>query len=77
MQGQDVPIKDLNESKVKTYPELDKYPTAEENDPYTIFIQGVDPDADEYVPRNVEVLRDDGRIKHIRVRGSPVQALRA
>ena len=45
---QDAPIKDLNESKVKTYPELGKYPTFDERDVVSIlpFVEGIDPDAD-------------------------------
>src|SRR5918996_5257647 len=75
---QDVPIKNLSESKVKTFPELDKYPTYGENDIYMSFVQGIDPDEYDSIPRNVEVLRDDGfRIEHIRVRGLPTEALAA
>ena len=35
---------------MKAYPELDRYPTAEENSPYTIFIQGINPDAETSTP---------------------------
>ena len=73
---QDVPIKNLSESKVKTFPELDKYPTYGENDIYMSFVQGIDPDEYDSIPRNVEVLRDDSRVKHIRVKGSLVEALK-
>src|SRR5918996_1198835 len=74
---QDVPIKNLSESKVKPFPELHKYPTYEENDIYMSFVQGIDPDEYDSIPRNVEVLRDDGRIKHIKVKGLPTEALAA
>jgi hypothetical protein len=67
----------LSDSKVKAYPELDRYPTAEENSPYTIFIQGINPDEYDSIPRNGEILRDDNRVKHIRVRGLPTEALAA
>lgn len=67
---QDVPVKDIREPRVKTYPELDKYPVYDESDVYFPFGQGIDLDESDSVPGNVELLRDDGRIKHIRVRGS-------
>jgi hypothetical protein len=34
---QDVPIKDLRKVKVKAYPELDKYPTYEENEMFISY----------------------------------------
>ena len=52
---QDAPIKDLNESKVKTFPELSHYPTYDESDTYLPFVQGIDPDAETSIP-DVEVL---------------------
>ena len=75
---QDVPLKNINDSRVKAYPELDHYPTAEENDIWLPFVQGIDPDADEDIPNNIEVISDDGfRHKHIRVKGMPTEALAA
>lgn len=62
---------------MKTYPELDKYPIFEDNDIHMPFVQGIDPDEYDSVPGNVEVLRDDCRIKHIHVKGSLVEALAA
>ena len=50
----------------------------DENDPDMIFAEGIDPDADEdNIPSNIEVISDDGRYKHIRVKGSPVEAMAA
>ncbi|MGH9983261.1 MAG: hypothetical protein ACRD8W_04805 [Nitrososphaeraceae archaeon] len=72
---QDVPIKDLSESKVRTYTELDHYPPYEENDIYLPFVEGVNQDADEDIPSNVEVVSDDGHRKHIRVKGLPMEVL--
>lgn len=73
---QDAPIKDMSESKVRTYTELSHYPTYEENDIYMPFVQGIDPDADAGdIPSNIEVVSDDGRHKHIRVKGLPTEAL--
>jgi len=74
---QDAPIKDLNESKVKTYPELEKYPTFDERDVCLPFVEGIDPDADgDNISGNIEIVSDDGfRHKHIRVKGLPVEAL--
>jgi hypothetical protein len=75
---QDVPVKDIRDTKVKAFPELDHYPTADEDDVWLPFVQGVDPDADEQdIPRNIEVISDDGRHKHIRVKGLPTEALAA
>jgi ribosomal protein L37AE/L43A len=71
---QDIPLKNIKESRVKTFPELSKYPTYDESDVYLPFVQGIDPDAETSIP-DVEVLRDDGRIKHIRVKGLPTEAL--
>ena len=73
---QDVPIKDISESKVRTFTELSHYPTYDEADMYLPFIQGINPDADEEnVPGNIEVISDDGFRKHIRVKGLPTEAL--
>jgi len=76
---QDVPVKDISESKVRTYTELTHYATYDINDPNMIFVEGVaiDEDSEEYVPRNVEVLEEDGRHKHIRVKGDITKALAA
>ena len=79
---QDVPVKDISESKVRTYTELDHYPTAEEGDIFVPFIEGFGPaadddDDDEYVPRNIEVISDNGMHKHIRVKGLSTEALAA
>ena len=60
---------------MKTFPELDKYPTYEENDIYMSVVQGIDPDEYDSIPRNVEELRDDGHHKKIRVKGLPTEAL--
>lgn len=72
---QDIPLKTIKESRVKIFPELSKYPTYDELDVYLPFVQGIDPDAETSIPENVEVLRDDGRIKGIRVKGLPTEAL--
>lgn len=72
---QDVPIKDMSESKVKVYPELDRYPTYDTEDPNMVFVEGIDIGEQGSIP-GVEVLRDDGfRHKHIRVKGLPIEAL--
>jgi hypothetical protein len=41
------------------------------------FVQGIDPDAETITPGNVQVLRDYNRVKHIRVKGLPIEALAA
>lgn len=58
---QDVPIKNINDSKVGVYAELEHYPTYDESDIYLPFVEGINPDtADEDVPSNIEVISDDG-----------------
>jgi ribosomal protein L37AE/L43A len=77
---QDVPIKNMSESRVKVYPELDRYSTYDIEDPNMVFVEGINPDADvdEYTPSsNIEVISDDGLHKHIRVKGLPTEALAA
>jgi ribosomal protein L37AE/L43A len=76
---QDVPVKSIKDSRVKTYPELSRYPTEEEDDVFTPFIEGINPDAEdeEYAPSNVEGLEDDGHHKKIRVKGLPIETLSA
>jgi len=66
---QDAPIKDMSESRVRVYQELDHYPEYDENDPRMIFVEGIEQDADEYTPSNIEVISDDGHHKHIRCKG--------
>ena len=75
---QDVPIKDIKESRVKTFPELDHYPTAEEDDIFVPFIEGINPDQEEdYDQEGVELVSSsyDNRIQHIRVKGDITEAL--
>jgi hypothetical protein len=74
--NQDVPLKDISELRVKTYPELSYYQTWDEEDPNMVFMEQIDL-GEQNIPRNVEILRDDHRVKHIRIRGSPVEALAA
>jgi hypothetical protein len=75
----DLPLKNINGQRIKAYPEFEYYQVYDENDIYTIFMQGIDADRLRYqsVPKNVEILRDDDRVKHIRVRGTLVGALAA
>lgn len=40
---QDVPIKNINDSRVKTYAELEHYHQLDDEDIYVPFVQGVDP----------------------------------
>jgi hypothetical protein len=50
---QDVPIKDVSESKVRIYSELDKFPTYEENDIWMPFMEGIDVgEQDNNIPGN-------------------------
>jgi ribosomal protein L37AE/L43A len=77
---QDVPVKDLRESKVKTYTELSHYPTYEEDDMFTPFIEGINPDREEdYDQEGVELVSSsyDNRMQHIRVKGDITKALSA
>jgi uncharacterized protein YuzE len=41
-----------------------------------IFAEGIDLGEQDNIP-GIEILRDDNRVKHIRVGGSPVEALSA
>lgn len=73
---QDMPLRDISSTRVKAYSEFQYYPTMDENDPDMIFIQGIDlSGVEDSTSGNVEILRDDQRVKHIRVRGSPVEAM--
>jgi len=76
---QDVPIKNINDSKVRVSAELQHYPTYEEQDIHSPFIEAINPKAEseEYVPSNVEVVSDDGYHIHIRSKGLPSEALAA
>lgn len=77
---QDVPIKNLNESRVKVYPELDHYPTEDEDDVWLPFVQGIDLDHEEdYDQEGVELISSslDNRIQHIKVKGDITKALSA
>lgn len=60
---------------MKTFPELEKYPVYDENDVYMPFVQGIDLDEYDNVHRNIEILRDEDKVKHIRVKGSLIGAL--
>ena len=73
---QDMPLKDISSTGVKTYPEFQYYPVFEEDGPAMIFMQGINPDEERSIPKNVVILRDDGfRNRHVKVRGSPVEAI--
>ena len=76
---QDVPLKNIKDSRVETYPELQQYPTSEEDDIWLPSVQGINPYADEQdIPSNIEVISDDGfRHNHIRVKGLSIEALAA
>lgn len=72
---QDMPLGDISRTGVKTYSEFQYYPTYDLNDSDMVFIQGINPD-EQSIP-GVEILRDDNRVRHIRVRGSLVEAMAA
>ena len=76
---QDVPVKNIGESKVRVSAELQHYPTYEENDIWSPFIEAInaDTDSDEDIPSNVVVVSDDRHRKHIRVKGDITKALSA
>jgi ribosomal protein L37AE/L43A len=78
---QDVPVKDIKESRVKTFPELDHYPTTDEDDVWLPFIEGIDPDQEEedYDQQGVELVSSsaDNRIQHLKVKGDITKALSA
>jgi len=72
-----VPIKNIKDSRVKTYAELEHYHQLDDDDIYLPFVEGINPDADEDIPSNIEIVSDDGHRKHIRVKGLPTEALSA
>jgi len=77
---QDVPVKDLRESKVKTYTELSRYPTEEEDDIFVPSIESINPDEQEdYDQEGVELISSsyDSRIQSIRVKGDITKSLSA
>ena len=76
---QDLPLKNISSQRIRAYPEFEYYQEYDENDINTIFMQGIDADELGYQssPKTVEILRDDNRVKHIKVRGSLVEALAA
>jgi ribosomal protein L37AE/L43A len=74
---QDFPLKNISNSGVKTYSEFQYYPVFDEDAPDMIFMQGINPDEQSSIPKNVEILRDDNRVKHIQVKGSLVVAIAA
>jgi hypothetical protein len=74
---QDIPIKNIKDSRVKTYAELEHYHQLDDDDIFLPFVQGINPDTEENIPSNVEVVSDDGYRKHMRVKGLPVEALSA
>jgi hypothetical protein len=51
-------------------------PTYDESDVYLPFVQGIDIDEYDSVHRNIEILRDEDRVKHIRVKGSLIEVLK-
>jgi hypothetical protein len=76
---QDVPIKNINDGRVKMYAELEHYHQLDDDDIYLSFVEGVNPDEndEEYVPSNIEIVTDDGHHRHIRVKGDITKALAA
>ena len=76
--AQDMPLRDISNNKVKTYPEFSYYKVYDEADPNMLFAEGIDLSSEvDNVPRNVEIIRDDHRVKHIQVKGSLVVAIAA
>ena len=49
---QDMPLKDISSTGVKTYPEFQYYPVFEEDGPGMIFMQGINPDEE----RSIHIL---------------------
>jgi hypothetical protein len=73
---QDSPIKDNSGFKVKPYHDLQHYPTIDdENSP---FFEGINVDTIDEEDSDIGILRtsSDKRVQHIKVRGSPGDALR-
>ncbi|HZD36653.1 MAG TPA: hypothetical protein VE130_15725 [Nitrososphaeraceae archaeon] len=72
---QGIPLKCISSSGVKTYSEFQYYPVLDDNDPDMVFIQDINLE-EQGLPGDIEILLDDGfGIKHIRVKGLPIEAL--
>jgi hypothetical protein len=69
------------ESRVKAYPELDHYPTTDEDDVWVPFIERINVDQEEDYPdqEGVELVSSshDIRIQHLKVKGDITKALSA
>jgi DNA-directed RNA polymerase subunit RPC12/RpoP len=76
---QDSVVKDKEDFKLTPYSGLQHYPVFDADDPNLPFVEAINPDArDQEDPPDLEILRtsSDQRVQHIRVRGSPGDALR-
>jgi hypothetical protein len=76
---QDIPLVDTTDFKLTPYTGLRYYPEYDENDPNLPFVHSIDVDKLAGEAEVVEVVKTspDQRVKHIRVKGSPVEALSA
>jgi hypothetical protein len=73
---QDTPISNNEGFKVRPHHEINRYPRLDKNDVNTPFIKGINLDELEN-SFNIEIQRQsaDRRIQHIRIKGSPTEAL--
>ncbi|MGA7370335.1 MAG: hypothetical protein WBX01_14500 [Nitrososphaeraceae archaeon] len=72
---QDTAISNNKGFKIRPHHEINRYPKFDETDSNIPFIKSIN--LDEHEDPNIEITRqsDDGRIRHIHVKGSPAEAL--
>lgn len=76
---QDKPIADISDFKLVPHSDLLHYPQFDDNDPRLAFVANIDVDKLAGEEDYVELVKSspDTRVKHIKVKGSPVQAISA
>lgn len=76
---QDKPLKDIQDFKVTPHTDLLHYPVFDENDEGLPFVHSIDVDTLAGEPEEVELVKSspDQRVQHLRVKGMPIDALRA
>lgn len=76
---QDRPLTDTTDFKLVPHTDLRHYPTFDENDPMLPFVKNIPIDELAGEEDYIELVKTtpDQRVKHIRVKGSPVEAIYA
>lgn len=76
---QDRPLTDITDFKLVPHTDLRHYAQFDENDPNLPFVHSIDVDRLAGEAEVVEIVKTspDQRVKHIRVKGSPVEVMAA